>query len=53
MNLSGQELHTIETLTLQGSLHSAMIPSGLPAGMYMFKMIGDAEIKTGTFIVQP
>jgi hypothetical protein len=30
-----------------------MIPSGLPAGMYMFKMIGDAEIKTGTFIVQP
>jgi hypothetical protein len=53
MNLSGQELHTIETLTLQGSLHSAMIPSGLPAGMYMFKMIGDAEIKTGSFIVQP
>ena len=53
LNLSGQELHTIETLTLQGALHSAIIPSGLPAGMYIFKMIGDAEIKTGTFIVQP
>jgi hypothetical protein len=53
MNLSGQELHTIETIKLQGALHSAIIPSGLPAGMYMFKMIGDAEIKTGTFIVQP
>jgi hypothetical protein len=53
MNLAGQELFTITTINREGSIHSAMIPSGLPAGMYMFKMIGDAEIKSGTFIVQP
>jgi hypothetical protein len=53
MNLSGQELFTIETINQKDNIHSAMIPSGLSAGMYMFKMIGDSEVKTGTFIVQP
>lgn len=53
MNLAGQELYAIETINQQGNMHSAMIPSGLPAGMYMFKMIGDIETQTGTFIVQP
>ncbi len=53
MNLSGQELFTIETFNQKDNIHSAMIPSGLSAGMYLFKMIGDSEVKTGTFIVQP
>jgi hypothetical protein len=53
MNLAGQELYSIETINQQGNMHSAMIPSGLPAGMYMFKLIGDSEVQSGTFIVQP
>ncbi len=53
MNISGQELFSIETINQQGNMHSAIIPSGLPAGMYMFKIIGDFEVQSGTFIVQP
>lgn len=52
MNLSGRVIETLETNVLDNSVFTARIPDGLAAGAYSYRMIGDKEIKSGTFIVQ-
>lgn len=53
MNLAGQEVYSTQAINEYGNVHSAMIPAGLSAGIYIFKMLGDMEVQSGTFIVQP